>query len=155
MKPIVTLTLLGCLALASPLAAQPLINGNQPTPEPQFDFLSRTSSSTEWRHQPDVWNVLSTNLPASSVMIGKQEIKVGGSVVEKFRGRSLKQAPASFFGLFVPQRMSAPTSGGKYLAWGDSQMSWTAIASGRGTAGRNFTDPVNHEADWILFSGGR
>jgi hypothetical protein len=155
MKPVVTLTLLGCLALASPLAAQPLINGNQATPEPQFDFLSRTSSSTEWRDQPDVWNVLSTNVPAPSVMIGKQEIQVGGAVVEKFRGRSLKQAPASFLGLFVPQRMPAPSSGGKYFAWGDSQMSWTAIASGRGAAGRTFGDPVNHEADSILFSGGR
>jgi hypothetical protein len=155
MKSTATFILLGGLALALPAFAQPLINGNEPAPAPQFDFLSRTSSSTEWRSQPDVWNILSTNLAPPSLMIGKQEFKMGGAVVEKFRGRTLKQAPGSFLGLFVPQRMPAPASGGRYLAWGDSQMSWSSIASGRGVPGRTFADPVNHEADSLLFSGGR
>lgn len=128
----------------------------------EFDAFAPVKTSTEWKPKPALWReLLNVKRGHPTVSIGRTEFLVGGPLVQTIRrpdswsdlslGRKILALPV--INLLVPQPMPAPASGGKYFAWGESSLSWGAVANGAAPGSGGFARDVNHEPAGLISFG--
>lgn len=108
----------------------------------QLDTTSPRSEYLDWQ-DPEWWK-RDWNRDEMKFSVGKSDYAVQGPAVETFtfyrrsssRDVSLGQKILNLpiVNLFVPQPMPKPTGGGRYLAWGQKDQPWSAVAD-RGIPG--------------------
>lgn len=127
-----------------------------------FDAFAPVKASTEWKSNPALWrNLLSIRRDSPTVSIGKADFVLTGPLVQTIRrprgwselslGEKILALPV--INLLVPQPMPAPASGGKYFAWGESSLSWGAVANGAAPGSGAFARYVNHEPNGLISVG--
>lgn len=128
-----------------------------------FDVSEHTP---RWTLERSYWDrLLAEQQSGAPVRIGRTDFNLSGPVIDSLRPRRRapdeQATPARKFlnlpvvRLFVPQRLpSPPESGGRYFAWGESALPWTATVSG-GAPGGAFATPVRHEPGHGLVVIGR
>jgi hypothetical protein len=129
-----------------------------------FDLFAPVQATREWKPHPGRWEkLLSEKRAEPAVSVGRAEIVVRGPLVETFRrpkssselnlGQKILTFPV--INLFVPLEMPKPPGGpGKYFAWHESSMPWTAIAAG-GSPGEVRSFGSRHETHHGLISFSR
>lgn len=107
----------------------------------EFDATTRKKSVLDW-DDPKWW--LRDQKPEKTFSIGKTDFEVSGPLIETFRGPRRTWSDLSLgekivnlpiVNLFVPQPFKVESRReGKYLAWGDKDLPWSAVAD-RGMGG--------------------
>jgi hypothetical protein len=126
------------------------------------DQFKSAAELAPWPSKNDLryWErVLREKPEPSGLQIGKSDYVASGPIIDALRRR--KSSPGDSLGrrilrapivrLFVPQPMPSPPGGGKYLRWGESDHSWTTVATGR-APGHISNPEVTHEARTSLLS---
>ena len=117
----------------------------------KFDAFAPAKASSEWKPHPALWReLLRVKEDHPTITIGKAEFEVRGPLVETIRrprnwsDRSLGQQILGLpvVNLFVPQPLPPAPRGGKYFAWGESSLPWSAVANGAACGSASF---INHE----------
>lgn len=127
---------------------------------PKSGVSTSADTKTEWNTNPAHWErVLIEKRESPGLRIGKSDWRIKGPIVEGIRRQRTtgeRSAGQRLLGLpvvrlVVPQPMTSPPGGGKYLRWGASDRQWIAIAEGTALE-RSSSNPMTHEARTSLVS---